>query len=221
MSTGMPAPPPGSAPASLGPGRPEALASPGGAGRARRVLTLAGPRVAAILLGIASVTWAAVPLLGSGWPAFSLAIAAACVAAGSLRLALLEVPEQAEAYYLPSVERAWYAFLALVRLASWEEIGCAAILWLEVLHSARPWHTAVLGAVLVAYLLAVHIAESGALARDLLRRQARVLALGGCLLALGAAAAVLPPASSGAGSAILHVLAVVAVIAAAILVLPG
>lgn len=70
-------------------------------------------------------------------------------------------------------------------------------------------------------MLAVHIAESGALARDLLRRQARVLALGGCLLALGAAAAVLPAASSGAGSAILHVLAVVAVIAAAILVLPG
>ena len=62
MSTSTPAPPPGTGPASLDPGRPAALADPGGAGRARRVLTLAGPRVAAILLGIASVTWAAVPL---------------------------------------------------------------------------------------------------------------------------------------------------------------
>ena len=37
-----------------------------------------------------------------------------------------------------------------------------AILWLEVQHPARPWHTAALGAALAAYLLTTHIAESGA-----------------------------------------------------------
>jgi hypothetical protein len=185
------------------------------------VLALAGPRLAAALLGVACAGWAAVPLRGAGWSPFVLVIAAVCVVMGSLRLALLEVPEQEETYYLGLPERTWHNFLALVRLLSWEEAGCAAILWLEVLHPAHPWHTAVLGAGLVAWLLAVHVAESGAAARALLRRQGRVRIAGLCLLALGARAAVLPGTSSGAGAAALHVLAAVAVIAAAILILPG
>jgi hypothetical protein len=89
-----------------------------------------------------------------------------------------------------------------------------------VLHPARPWHTAALGALLVAWLLTVHVAESGAQPGGLLRRQAKILIAGACLLALGAAAAFLPGATSGAGAA-LHVLAAIAVIAAAVLVLPG
>ena len=43
-----------------------------------------------------------------------------------------------------------------------EEGALIAILWLEVLHPSRPWHTAVLGATLIAYLLATHLAESAA-----------------------------------------------------------
>jgi hypothetical protein len=159
-------------------------------------------------------------LRGAGWPSFALLLAVACVVAGALRLALLEVPEPEESYFLSLPERVWRSFIALVRLLSWEEGGCVAILWLEVLHPARPWHTALLGLVLVAYLLTVHIAESAAPTRALLGRQARVLVLGACLLALGAGAAALP-AASGAGSAALHILAAVAVMAAAILVLPG
>lgn len=202
--------------------RPEEApaATTAGARASGRVLALAGPRLTAALLGVAAAIWAAVPLRGAGWAPFALVVAAVCVAMGSLRLALLEVPESEETYYLGLPERAWHNFLALVRLLSWEEVGCAAVLWLEVLHPAHPWHTAVLGAALVAWLLAVHIAESGAAARALLRRQARVLAAGLGLLALGASAAVLPGTSSGAGAAALHILAVVAVIAAAILVLP-
>jgi hypothetical protein len=187
---------------------------------ASRILGVTAPRVAALLLAIASVAWAAAPLRGAGWPAFALVVAVACVAAGALRLALLEVPEQEEDYFLSLPERAWLAFLALLRLMSWEEIGCVAVLWLEVLHPARPWHTATLGLVLVAYLLAVHVAESAMPAGALLRRQARILIFGACLLALGAGAATLP-ATSGAGSAGLHVLAAIAVVAAAILVLPA
>ena len=190
-------------------------------------------KISALLLGVAAVGWAAAPLLLppggatphtprglAGWPAFALIVAAGCAAAGALRLALQEVPEPEEAYFASAPERALRGALATVRLLSWEEIGCVAVLWLEVLHPARPWHTAVLGALLVAWLLAVHVAESGASAGGLLRRQAKTLTAGACLLALGATAAFLPGASSGAGAA-LHVLAAIAVIAAAILVLPG
>ena len=50
-----------------------------------------------------------------------------------------------------------------------------------------------LGAALIAYLLATHLAESGARPR-VLRPQGRVLAGGAVLLALGAAAGMVPPA---------------------------
>lgn len=177
-------------------------------------------KATSILLGVAGAAWAAVPLLGSGWPGLALTVAGCCVAAGSLRLALQDVPEPEETYFASAPERVARAALVIVRLLSWEEIGCVALLWLEVMHPARPWHTAVLGALLVAWLLTVHIAESGTRATDLLRRQARILVAGACLLALGAAAAFLPGATSGVGAA-LHVLAAIAVIAAALLVLPG
>jgi hypothetical protein len=55
----------------------------------------------------------------------------------------------------------------------------------------------------------------------LLRRQAKVLAVGACLLALGAGAAMLPATGQGAGSSLLRVLAAAAVTAAAALVLPA
>jgi hypothetical protein len=109
----------------------------------------------------------------------------------------------------------------VLRGLPWEEIAVVALLWLEVQHPARPWHTAALGFGLAAYLLAVHIAESGAPAGPLLRRQAKVLLAGACLLALGAGFAMLPAAGPGAGSALLRVLAAAAVVAAAALVLPG
>jgi hypothetical protein len=93
------------------------------------------------------------------------------------------------------------------------------VLWLEVLHASRPWHTAVLGAALIAYLLVTHLAESDAPAGTL-RPQARVLAAGAALLALGAGAWMLPAAGPGAGSALLRLVAAGALIAAAGLVLP-
>jgi hypothetical protein len=151
----------------------------------------------------------------------AIVVAAASAACSALRLAMLDVPEPEEMYFPSLPGQAWRAFVALVRLPPWEETGCASVLWLEVLHPSRPWHTAILGAVLAAWLLAVHIAESGAAVSGLLRRQARVLACGLCLLALAAGATLLPAASPGAGAEALQVLAAVAVIAAAILVLPG
>jgi peptidoglycan/LPS O-acetylase OafA/YrhL len=88
-----------------------------------------------------------------------------------------------------------------------------------VLHRSRPWHTAILGAALLAYLLATHLAESDA-APGALRPQARVLAVGAGLLALGAGAGMLPATGPGPGSALLRLVAAGALIAAAALVLP-
>ena len=115
--------------------------------------------------------------------------------------------------------RAWLGFLQTLRRVPWEEGAVLAIVWLEALHKSRPWHTAVLGAALIAYLLATHLAESGA-SPAVLRPQVRVLAVGAGLLALGAGAGMLPATGPGAGSALLRLVAAGALIAAAGLVLP-
>jgi hypothetical protein len=163
--------------------------------------------------------WAAVPLAHSGWAGFALFLAILGVAAGALRLALAAVPEPEDNYLLPGPLRAWLKFLGTLRLVPWEEGALVAILWLEVLHPARPWHTAVLGVALIGYLLATHLAESGA-SPEALRPQVRVLAVGAGLLALGAGAGMIPAVGPGPGSALLRLVAAGALIAAAGLVLP-
>lgn len=187
---------------------------------ATRTVAAARPRVAALLLGVACVAWTATPPRHTGWANLALVAAIASVAAGALRLALSEVPQPEHEYFLATPVRAWLWFLNALCLPPWEEIAVAALAWLEVLHPARPWHTAALGGGLAGYLLTVHIAESGASASRLLRGQAKVLAVGACLLALGAGTAMLPAAGSGAGSSLLRILAAAAVIAATAFVLP-
>jgi hypothetical protein len=179
----------------------------------------AGRCAAAGLLGAGCIAWAAVPQVHRGIAGFALFLAIFGVAAGTLRLALSAVPEPEESYLLSAALRAWLTFLQALRLVPWEEGALLAVLWLEVLHPSRPWHTAVLGAALIAYLLAAHLAESGA-SPQVLRPQIRVLAAGAVLLALGAAAGMLPAAGPGAGSALLRLMAAGALIAAAALVLP-
>jgi hypothetical protein len=194
-----------------------------GAAAVRRVglLSMAGPRLAALLLGAACVAWSAAPLGHGGWPATALTVAIIAVTAGGLRLALADVPEPDEVYLLSGPMRAWLNFLALLRTVPWEEIAVVAVLWLQVQHSARPWPTAALGAGLTAYLLITHIAESGADPARVLRRHLKVLAVGACLLALGAGFAMIPAATPGVGASLLRVLAAAAAIAAAALVIPA
>lgn len=187
---------------------------------APRALTAAAPRLAAVLLGAACVAWTAVPPRHTGLAALALVVSIIAVVAGALRLALADVPQPEDGFFPSAPVRTWLTFLAVLRGLPWEEIAVVALLWLEVQHPARPWHTAALGFGLAAYLLAVHIAESGAPAGRLLRRQAKLLLAGACLLALGAGFAMLPAASPGAGPALLRVLAAAAVVAAAALVLP-
>jgi hypothetical protein len=185
------------------------------------VASAAGSRLAAMLLGAACVAWTATPLLSAGWAGTALVLAIIAVVAGALRLAFTDIPIPEDRYFVPGPVRAWLTFLNLLRTVPWEEGAVVALLWLEIQHPARPWHTAALGAALLAYLLTAHIAESGADAGPLLRRHAKVLILGAVLLAVGAGFAMIPAGAPGAGSALLRVIAALAVIAAAALVVPA
>ena len=176
-------------------------------------------RAAAVLPGAGCVAWAAVPVRHAGLANLALFISVAGVAAGGLRLALTAVPVPEFSYLMSGPMRAWLMFLEIVRQVPWEEGALIGIVWLEVLHPSRPWHTALLGAALLAYLLIAHLAESDA-ATSVLRPQVRVLAAGAALLALGAGAGMLPAAAPGAGPALLRLVAAGALIAAAGLVLP-
>jgi hypothetical protein len=92
------------------------------------------------------------------------------------------------------------------------------VLVLEGLHRSRPWHTGLLGAALLAYLLAVHLAESRA-RLAVLRPQAPLIAAGLGLLALAAGAAALP-AETGSAASLMAVLAALAAVVVAGLVVP-
>ena len=185
------------------------------------VASAVGSRLAAMLLGGACVAWTATPLVHKGLAQLALIVAIVAVVAGALRLALADVPMPEDQYFLTGYLQAWITFLGLLRTVAWEETAAVAILWLEIQHPVRAWHTAALGAGLLAYLLATHIAESGAEALPLLRRHAKLLVVGACLLALAAGFAMIPASAPGAGSAILRVIAAAAVIAATALVLPA
>ena len=179
----------------------------------------AAVRLGSVLLGAGCVVWAAAPLIHAGYPDLALLLASLGVAAGALRLALAATPVPEDTDLLTAAIHFWLRFLAILRQVPWEEGTLVAVLWLEVLHPARPWHTAVLGAALIAYLLATHLAESGA-SPGVLRPQVRMLAVGASLLAFGAGAAMVPAVGPGAGSALLRLVAAGTLIAAVGLVLP-
>jgi hypothetical protein len=185
------------------------------------VSSAVGSRLAAMLLGGACVAWTATPFVHKGLAQLALFVAIVAVVAGALRLAFADVPQPEDQYFLLGYQRAWLTFLGLLRTVAWEETAAVAILWLEIQHPAPAWHTAALGAGLLAYLLATHIAESGAAAFPLLGRHVKVLVVGACLLALGVGFAMIPASAPGAGSAVLRVIAAAAVIVATALVLPG
>jgi len=175
--------------------------------------------LAVALLGAGSLAWAAAPEAHTGWAGIALVLAILGIAGGVLRLALAEVPVPEDSFLLSVPLRAGLSSLRVLRMVPWEEGALVAMVWLEVLHPARPWHTAVLGAALIAYLLATHLAETGSSPR-VLRPQVPVLTVGAALLALGAGAGMLPASSPGAGSTLLRLVAGCALIVAAGLVLP-
>ena len=172
---------------------------------------------AAGLLAAACVAWSALPLRHGGFAAAVLAVAIACALLSVIRLALGRSPGETAAY-LNAVQRSALHLADLARQWPWAEGMVVAVLVLEALHRSRPWHTGLLGAALLAYLFASHLAESGS-RPAVLRPQAPLIAAGLGLLAVAVGAAALP-SGTGPAAAVLAALAAVAAVAVAGLVLP-
>jgi hypothetical protein len=178
----------------------------------------------AALLGAACVAWAAAPAGPAGRAApFLIVLAACCVAGGLGQMATVAVVPPGAAAYPGPLARLGLWGLDWLRRLPWAEGVVLGALVLEALHPAPPWHTAVLGVALIAYLLATHLAESGGGPRDtaaVLRGQAPVLAAGLGLLVLAAGSAALPSAGTGMAGAWLRAAAAVAAVLACALALP-
>ena len=168
---------------------------------------------AAGVLAAAQIWWAATPLPAARVGVMIALIVAIITATGSLaQVAVAATP--APGYDDSSV--AWRLaerVVSLVMMLPWAEAMTVAVLVLEVLHRPRPWHTAVLGAAIVGFLLAAHMAESRAESR-VLRRQLPLVGIGLGLSALAVGMTALPSLPTGAiSSAVRIIAATVAVVA--------
>jgi hypothetical protein len=172
---------------------------------------------AAGLLAAACVAWSALPLRPGAFAALLLAAAIACAVLSLARLALGPAPGEVSAY-LTLAQRSALNMTDMARQWPWAEGMVVAVLVLEALHRSPPWHTGLLGAALLAYLFASHLAESRA-RPAVLRPQAPLIAAGLGLLALAVGAAALP-SSTGSAADVLVLLAAVAAIAVAGLAIP-
>jgi len=175
---------------------------------------------AAALLAAAAIMWAAEPL-ASGRPGTKVALIAA-IAAGVLSVAQLVVitaPRLQAADYATILDRAADQLLSVIRAAPWAEVLLVALLALEALHPARPWHTGLLGIALLAYTFAIHLAETRA-RLGVLRAQLPVVAAGIGLLALAVGAAALPRLAAGPESTTVRLIAIIAAVIAAGLAVP-
>jgi hypothetical protein len=186
------------------------------AGRATLVPWSVRVVVAVAALAAANVVWAAVPMHGATRGAKPALLVAALCAAASVGQLFARMSsdrpgrqaDQAPAYVPGPVElgrRAWGAFV----LAPWPQGAIVAVVVLEALHPSRPWHTGLLAVLLIGYLLALHVAETGATA-SLLRPQLPLLVAGLCLAALAVGSALLPAGNSLWLTGIAAVAAVVA-----------
>jgi hypothetical protein len=186
--------------------------------------------LAVSLLEAAALAWAALPLAGARAGAKPTLIAAICcavfclarLAASGLRARITVTDARglptAKLFLSAPEHLRQQAFVVLLG-APWPQLLIVAVLGLEALHPRRPWHTAVLGVVLLGYLIALQLAESGA-SLAVFRVQLPLIAAGIALAALSVAAAALPASSSGSGAGWLAVLAAVAAVVAAALALP-
>ncbi|HWF81681.1 MAG TPA: hypothetical protein VN695_13960 [Streptosporangiaceae bacterium] len=186
--------------------------------------------IAVCLLEAAIVAWAALPAAGARPGAKPTLIAAVCCAVfGLAKLAASSTAVRATAdqdrglpegkLFLSAPERMWQQAASALIAVPWPQLLIVAVIGLEALHPPAPWHTAVLGLVLLGYLAALQTAESGA-RLAMFAVQLPLIAAGIGLAAISVAAAALPASSTGSGSGWLAVLAAVAAILAAALALP-
>ena len=174
------------------------------AGAVRRTAAQARITLAVAVLAAGAVLWAALPAAAGRAgtrPLIVVAVASAVLTvaqlAGALAAARTEVMPRldAAAYRAPLADTARQG-VANVLALPWPQALILATLALEALHPGRPWHTAVLGVVLLAFLLTLHLAESGG-RPGVLRPHVPLIAAGTGLAALSAGAAFLPAAGSG------------------------
>jgi hypothetical protein len=186
----------------------------------------AGPAVAwrtmaaaALLAGVA-IVWAAYPLhAGRAGTKITLITAIVSGALSICQLLFALIPRSSDDFAGPA-ERTASGLLSIIRAAPWPEVMLVALLVLETLHPARPWHTGLLGVALLGYLFAVHLTETRA-RPGVLRAQMSVLAAGIGLAALAIGAAALPALTAGASATTIRVIAVCAAVIAAALVIPA
>jgi hypothetical protein len=189
--------------------------------------------LAMALLAAGAVTWAALPMTGAKPGArLALIVATGCAVASVACLAVSLATKRPgtrllsasgtdglrspHGYHSPAAQVGLRLWL-VISSGPWAQGMTIAVLALEALHQSRPWHTVVLGVVLLGYLLALHLAESAA-RPGVLRPQLPLIVGGVCLAGLSAGAAMFPATSSGAGW--LSVLAAIAAVIVAALALP-
>lgn len=176
---------------------------------------------AAAALAAGSVTWAAFPLTGGRagtQPVLIVAIATAVLSV--TRLALAGVPRVTVPFLASAWRQATDWTVEAISTVPWTEGMLVAVLVLEALHAARPWHTGVLGLALLGYLFAVHLAETKAGPR-VLRSQVPLIAAGTGLLALAVGAAALPGHPAGLAALLATTVTAVAAVVVVALILPG
>jgi hypothetical protein len=167
-------------------------------------------------LAAGAVAWAALPAGGAA-PGLRPVLAAAAVCAVFTVATLVAAPRPRASSFQGQLAEAAGRFWASIVVVPWSPGLMVAVLGLEALHPSRPWHTAVLGVVLLSFLLALHLAETAAQA-SVFRPHLPFLATGLGLAALSAGAAMLP--GPGAGAGWLAVLAAIAAVLAAAVALP-
>jgi hypothetical protein len=175
---------------------------------------------AVALLTAAAIAWAAGARRGGGGGGGLGVVAAVGCGVASLGALVVGDAQFGDGAFDPLLVRLAGAAARALRALPWPEALVVAVLVLEVLHPARPWHTGVLGLALLALLLAAHLAESGSGPRAALGPQAPVLAAGIGLGALAVAAVALPPLPAGPAASVLRVLAIAAAVLAGALALP-
>ena len=182
----------------------------------RRIVAQARISLAVALLAAGTVIWAVLPVTtgrAGTRPLVVLAVASAVLAVAQLIAAQVAASTDAAPrldtdVFSSPMSRAIRQAVASALALPWPQALIVAALALEAMHPGRPWHTAVLGAVLLAFLLAVHLADTGD--RPLvLRPHVPLIASGLGLAALSAGAAYLPTGGSGWLAAIAAVAALI------------
>jgi hypothetical protein len=171
------------------------------------------------VLAALTVAWSALPVRSAvvPWIVSGIAVFAGAASVAELSVHGVEVLRSASE---TAAER-WTRYLITgLRGAPWAELMTVAVLLLEAEHASRPWHTGVLLIALLGYLLAVHLAETGAPPRSL-RAQLPPLAAGTGLAVLAICAGELPGLSAGAAATVIRIIAAAAAVSAAAMVIPA